>query len=159
MDIDLGQSFVILNNLSEAAERGFDEDKIMETFNNMESDENSGQFVFQTALEIRKLSKVDSTGEISEEFSDEISSLIEENGELEISDLKKLSSSYRKEAREKEREERKMSNSHKFKNNNKNNDDDNNLQINNGNRGNSSDKGKGKDKANKSNGKAKGKNK
>ncbi len=161
-EIDLGQSFFILNNLNEAVLNGFNETNMMETLNNFQSDEKSGQLFFQTALEMRKLSKVYEDTEFGEKFSNEILSIIEENGDLEISDLKKLSSAYRKEAREKEREEKKINNSHKFENNSKN--DNNSPKINNGNRGNSKDKkdrdnGKDRSKANKSSGKAKGKNK
>ncbi|RCW40923.1 MULTISPECIES: hypothetical protein [unclassified Halanaerobium] len=156
-EIDLGQSFFILNNLNEAVLNGFNEKNMVDTLNNFHSDENSGQLFFQTALEMRKLSRVDKDAEFSEKFSNEISSLLEKNGKLEISELKKMASTYRKEARDKEREVNKINNNHGFE---KNNNDNNGVKPNKGNNDKSNDKkNKDRGKSNHSSGKAKGKNK
>lgn len=106
-EIDLGQGFVILNNLEESIANGYEEEKALELINSYQDQENSGQFAFQTALELRKLSREDRNGEMTEEFAEEISSIIEEEGSIETSELKQLAAEYRKKAREEEREERK----------------------------------------------------
>lgn len=107
-EIGLGQSFVILNNLEESKANGYDEEKALALINSYQNQENSGHFAFQTALELRKLSRKDLTGEKTDAFADQIAAIIEENGEIETSELKQLAAEYRKEAREEEREQRKI---------------------------------------------------
>ena len=80
---------------------GIDEEKALELINKYQEEENSGQFAFQTALELRKLSREDDSGEYSEAFAEEVASIIEENGEIETSELKQLAAEYRKDARKK----------------------------------------------------------
>ena len=106
-EIGLGQGFVILNNMEESIANGYEEEKALELINSYQDQDNSGQFAFQTALELRKLSREDNNGEMTEEFAEEISSIIEEEGSIETSELKQLAAEYRKKAREEEREERK----------------------------------------------------
>ena len=110
-DIDLGQGFVILRNLDESVNNGVEEERALELMNSYRQEENSGQFAFQTSLELRKLSREDLSGEYSEAFVDEVASIIEENGEIETSELKQLSAEYRKEAREENREQRQVNRS------------------------------------------------
>lgn len=105
-EVDLGQGFVILNNLDQSINNGLEEEKALELINSYQNEADNGQFSFQTALELRKLSREDSSGEKTEAFAAEIASIIEENGEIETSQLKQLSAKYRKEAREEERAER-----------------------------------------------------
>lgn len=107
-EISLGQSFVILNNLEESKANGYDEEKALALINSYQNQENSGQFAFQAALELRKLSREDLTGEKTDAFSEQIAAIIEENGEIETSELKQLAAEYRKEAREEGREQRKI---------------------------------------------------
>ena len=107
-EISLGQSFVILNNLEESKTNGYDEEKALALINSYQNQENSGQFAFQAALELRKLSREDLTGEKTDAFSEQIAAIIEENGEIETSELKQLAAEYRKEAREEGREQRKI---------------------------------------------------
>ena len=102
-EIDLGQGFVILKNLDESVKNGVNEDRALKLINNYQNQDDSGQFAFQTALELRKLSREDLSGEKSEAFADEINSIIEEKGEIETSELKQLAAEYRKEAREENR--------------------------------------------------------
>lgn len=105
-EIDPGQGFVILNNIEESVNNGFEEEKALELINNYQNEEDNGQFAFQTALELRKLSREDS--EKSAEFADELTSIMEENEDIETSELKQLAAEYRKEAREEEREQSQM---------------------------------------------------
>lgn len=114
-EIDIGQGFVILNNIEESVNNGFAEDKALEVINSYQKEAEKGQFAFQTALELRKLSREDTDGEKTAEFADELASIIEENGDIEISELKKLAAEYRKEAREEKREQKKMNRNHKSK--------------------------------------------
>ncbi|MGP3778885.1 hypothetical protein ACTWKD_08605 [Halanaerobium saccharolyticum] len=102
-EIDLGQGFVILNNIEESVNNGYEEEKALKLINSYQSEEDDGQFAFQTALELRKLSREDS--EKTAEFAEELSSIIEENGNIETSELKQLAAEYRKEAREEKREQ------------------------------------------------------
>jgi hypothetical protein len=106
-DLELGEGFVILRNLEESVSNGFAEERAMELINNYEDQDDSGQFAFQTALELRKLSREDISGESSAAFADEVASIIEEKGEIETSELKQLAAEYRKEAREEKREKMK----------------------------------------------------
>ncbi|TDO94784.1 hypothetical protein DFR79_102161 [Halanaerobium saccharolyticum] len=112
-EIGLGQSFVILNNLEESVANGYDEEKTLALINSYQNQENSGQLAFQTALELRKLSREDLSGEKTDAFAEELAAIIEENGEIETSELKQLAAEYRKEAREEEREQRKIANAGK----------------------------------------------
>ena len=106
-EIELGQGFVILRNLEESVSNGFAEERAVELINNYQGQENSAQFAFQTALELRKLSREDMSGESSAAFADEVASIIEEKGEIETSELKQLAAEYRKEARDEKREQMK----------------------------------------------------
>jgi len=110
-EIDLGQGFVILNNIEETVNNGYEEEKALELINSYQSEEDDGQFAFQTALELRKLSREDS--EKTDEFAEELSSIIEENGNIETSELKQLAAEYRKEAREEKREQNQISRTEK----------------------------------------------
>ena len=112
-EIDLGQGFVILNNLEESTVNGYDEEKALEMINSYQNQENSGHLAFQTALELRKLSREDLSGEQTDAFSEQIAAIIEENGEIQTSELKQLAAEYRKEAREEGREQRKIAKSEK----------------------------------------------
>ncbi len=114
-EMDLGQGFVVLNNLEESVENGYEEEKALELINSYQDQENSGQFAFQTALELRKLSRVDTADDnnFAGGFADEIASIIEENGEIETSELKQLAAKYRKEAREENREQMRADSSEK----------------------------------------------
>ena len=105
-EIDLGQGFVILNNLNQSVNNGVEEETALTLINSNQNETDNGQFSFQTALELRKISRVDSSGEKTEDFVDEIESIIEENGEIETSQLKQLAAKYRKEAREEARAEK-----------------------------------------------------
>jgi len=105
-EIDLGQGFVILNNLNQSVNNGVEEKKALELINSYQNKADNGQFSFQTALELRKLSREDISGEKTEKFADEIASIMEENGEVETSQLKQLAAKYRKEAREEARAEK-----------------------------------------------------
>lgn len=109
-EIDLGQGFVILKNLEESVNNGFAEEEARKLINDYDGKEDSGEFAFQTALELRKLSREDMSGENTKAFADEVASIIEEKGEMETSELKQLAAEYRKEAREERREEIKAKN-------------------------------------------------
>lgn len=106
-ELELGEGFVILRNLEESVSNGFAEERAMELINNYQAEEGTGQFAFQTALELRKISREDISGESSAAFADEVASIIEEKGEIETSELKQLAAEYRKEAREEKRAEMK----------------------------------------------------
>lgn len=106
-EVDLGQGFVILRNLDQSVKNGVDQELALELIDSYQNEENPGQFSFQTALELRKLSREDPSEEKTAAFAEEIASIIAENGEIETSELKQLAASYRKEAREEERMERK----------------------------------------------------
>ena len=106
-ELELGEGFVILRNLEESASNGFAEERAVELINNYQAEEDRGQFAFQTALELRKLSREDISGESSAAFADEVTSIIEKEGKIETSELKQLAAEYRKEAREEKREEMK----------------------------------------------------
>ncbi len=106
-EIALGQGFVILNNLDQSVNNKVDEERALALINSYQNEDGGAQFSFQTALELRKLSREDLSGEKSEAFIKEIESIIEDNGEIEISELKQLAASYRKEAREEAKIERK----------------------------------------------------
>lgn len=106
-ELELGEGFVILRNLEESVSNGFAEERAMELINNYQAEEDTGQFAFQTALELRKISREDISGESSAAFADEVASIIEEKGEIETSELKQLAAEYRKEAREEKRAEMK----------------------------------------------------
>jgi len=150
-EIDLGQGFVILNNLDQSVTNGVEEENALELINSYQNEADNGQFSFQTALELRKLSREDISGEKTKAFADEIESIIEENGEIETSQLKQLAAEYRKEAREEAKAERmnsrrKKSNSaseNTLKNREKNNAAENSLKNDNQGKGNSN-----KEKAN-----------
>ncbi|MGM0500246.1 MAG: hypothetical protein ACQERL_08580 [Bacillota bacterium] len=114
-EISLGQGFVILRNLAEIESNDlFDEEKALEMINSYQDQENSGQLAFQTALELRKLSREDLSGEYTDAFASDIADIIEENGEIETSELKQLAASYRKEAREETKIERKNNRKNKL---------------------------------------------
>lgn len=106
-EIELGQGFVILSNLEKSVNNGYDQEKALELINSYQDQDDSGHFAFQTALELRKLSREDLSEEKSAEFAEEIASIIETDGENKTSELKQLSAEYRKEAREEKREEMK----------------------------------------------------
>lgn len=106
-EVDLGQGFVILNNLDQSVKNGVDQEQALTLINSYQNEDGGAQFSFQTALELRKLSREDLSGEKAEAFTEEIASIIEENGEIETSQLKQLAASYRKEAREEAKIERK----------------------------------------------------
>ena len=110
-EISLGQSFVILNNLEKSTANGYDEEKALEMISSYQNQENSGQLAFQTALELRKLSREVMSEDSSEAFAEEINSIIEEKGEIETSELKQLAAEFRKEAREEEKEKRRLARS------------------------------------------------
>ena len=105
-EIDLGQGFVILNNLNQSVNNGVEEETALTLINSNQNETDNGQFSFQTALELRKLSREDISGEKTEKFADEIASIMEEDGEVETSQLKQLAAKYRKEAREEARAEK-----------------------------------------------------
>jgi hypothetical protein len=86
---------------------GFEEDRALKLINNFE-EEGNGQLAFQTALELRKISREDRDGEQASAFADEVDSIIKENGSIENSELKQLAAEYRKEARKEEREKMKV---------------------------------------------------
>jgi hypothetical protein len=114
-EISLGQGFVILRNLAEIESNDlFDEEKTLELINSYQDQENFGQLAFQTALELRKLSREDISGEYTDAFASDIADIIEKNGELETSELKQLAASYRKEAREETKIERKNNRKNKL---------------------------------------------
>lgn len=162
-EIDLGQGFVILRNLDESVNNGIEEDRALEMINNYPDQEGAGQFAFQTALELRKLSREDLSEDKSEAFADEVDSIIEENGAIETSELKQLAAEYRKDAREEKREEMKAARAEKsnsasesaLKNGKANNASENALNKDQGNSGNSNSnkgsKGKGSNKSPNSN--------
>lgn len=104
-EIELGQGFVILNNLNQSIANGYAEEDALKLMNSYQDQEEAGQLAFQTALELRKLSREDISGESSASFADEVVSIIENKGEIETSQLKQLAAEYRKEAREEKREE------------------------------------------------------
>ena len=110
-EISLGQSFVILNNLEKSTANGYDEEKALEMISSYQNQENSGQLAFQTALELRKLSREVMSEDSSEAFAEEINSIIEEKGEIETSELKQLAAEFRKEAREEEKKKRRLARS------------------------------------------------
>lgn len=104
-EIDLGQGFVILRNLEESESNGLTEEEALAMINSYQDQENSGQMAFQTALELRKLSREDISGEYTDAFASDVADIIEENGEIETSELKQLAAEYRKDAREENREQ------------------------------------------------------
>ncbi|MFP4199208.1 MAG: hypothetical protein ACLFSO_06410 [Halanaerobium sp.] len=75
-EVAVGQGFVILSNIEESVNNGFDEERALELVNNYQSEEDNGQFAFQTALELRKLSREDEEGKLTSGFADEIDSIL-----------------------------------------------------------------------------------
>ncbi len=139
-EMDLGETFVTLKNLNEAMAKGMTSENVSDLLNQIKENEDSNQVVFQAALELRKISMVDTNSEFTNLFSEKIAKMIEEDGEVEISELKKLASEYRKEARNNSAHQATM----KVKDNNSINKNNINKANGNGNNGNQSEHAKGK---------------
>ncbi len=105
--IPIGAILTTLNNLRSSVAAGFDPEEVRTMVENMQTVENASQMTFQAALELRKMTREDVNGDYTADFTDEIQYILAEGGQLQVSELKQLAASYRKEAREQARKEKK----------------------------------------------------